>query len=274
MKSEGLKSELRKVAYSNLATYKTYKWIDYTFNYSLKPKHYAHNDIVVCGISRSGSSLIYNIAKYLLSYQPHANMEYFISQDTYYRTLREKRFLRLKKTHHFSYLLNYRIASQSTIGLFTHRNLLDIIASMIQKGWIHSVDDILQGCKLEGLVYNAILFARTENIYLFSYDQLLNDRYTTIKEISEILQADVSESDIQECFDKTSTNVIRQSTAHSTKGRVGDKKVDLKTGFHENHINAPEAGKWKRILSDNDVKRLEKNYSFNLYNEFFDYRVR
>lgn len=274
MRSKDFRSELRKVAYSNIATYKACKWIDYTFSYSLKRKFYAHNDIVVCGISRSGSSLIYNIVKYLLSRGTHSEMEYFISQGSYYQTLQEKKFLRLKKTHHFSYLLRQRIVVGSTIGLFTHRNLLDIIASMIQKGWANSVDEVLQNSKLEGLVYNAILFARTSHIYSFSYIDILNDRRATIKKIAKILKIDITESDIQDCYEKTSPKVVKQNIEFSKKSQVGNKKVNLETGFHENHINQPEDGKWKNVLSDSDIKQLKKNNSFNVYNEFFNYEIK
>jgi len=248
-----------------------YKHIGY-IKFTLKNKNFKSNpDIVVCGLNRSGSTLLYNIILLILKKTYNPSLGFFSNEQDYFTKLNHPNYLVLRKTHNFSLILKKRIKNGQTIGFFTHRNLLDIIASHIQNGWIKNLKLYVEKNGIERLVNKAILISRIKNIFIFSYDDLINRKEMIIKNICQKLNVELTENDIKEIIEETSIEKTKAKISDMSFEKIKDKKFNIETGLHKNHINDPKTGKWKKILKDDDIQLIKNRKAFNIYNTFFNY---
>lgn len=272
MRSIKQHQKIRTFAYSSYERYIFAKYIAHFLSGKFVQQAFlSEKDIVICGIGRSGSTLVYNLVKSILIEKIRANKAYYGQEYEYIELLKKTEYNRIYKTHNFSVILKQRIDKKQTLGFFTHRNLLDIIASMIQKEWIKDIEAFVSKGILASYVYTAIFYAKTANINIIAYDDLMHNKLNVIHQIATALQIELSASFIQQLDNSTEVSKIKQKINSLQFEKYGDNLVDLTTGFHSNHINNPNNGKWKNVITDEMLEIIVSQDVFKLYNDFFGY---
>ncbi|MBD3377453.1 hypothetical protein GF406_20665 [candidate division KSB1 bacterium] len=128
------------------------------------------------------------------------------------------------------------------------------MASKIQKGSIESVAEFIVSGRLRRLVNTALLYAKTNNMQVFSYDEIVNDKQKTISVAASILKITLTDKEIGQISDKTSLTNTKAKLQKATFAKNGNNYVDKQSGLHSNHINDPSTGKWKSVLSKQEEK--------------------
>jgi hypothetical protein len=257
---------LKKKIKSNLIKYKFgYIIHKYYSNLNIKPTSYPIKDIIICGIQRSGSTLVYNYTKELIEYK-NKNIDTFFSFDIQYKNLLKNEYSSLiKKTHTYTPYISRRIKKKQSIGIFTYRDIRDILVSAIQKGWINSYNDWIRNNGLNQIIFNALLFAETPNIIKISYQELIDNPEIVIKTIASNLDLIIDQDEIIRIIDKYSIPSVKNKISQIP----ANKKLEYSDQFHKNHIYDAKTGKWKDYFSDSDIKIIN-NYC-KRYLEYFNY---
>jgi len=265
-----MKKLLKKIIYNSEYSYYYYKLFQNKIK-SRKNKINYGTDIVVCGLNRSGSTLSYNILFQILQKTYNPSLGFVFDEKAYIKELEKPNYSILRKTHDYSITLKNRIENKCTIGIFSHRHLLDVIASLIEKGWIKNIKDFLSQYGLEKLVYNSILIAKIRGVILISYEELLNEKEIFIQKIAKQLDLSLNEEQIQEIIYETSIEKIKKKISNMSFEKIGNDLVNKETGLHINHINNPALNKWTKVLSEEDVNLIKGRKAYGSYNKFFGY---
>lgn len=261
-----IKKTLLKKVFNSPQAYRLYRYYKQLGSGVIfKKVNYPIRDIVICGMPRSGSTLLFNLIKQItLIYSQKVNT-YFNYDSEYRNLLTAETSIYVKKNHRFSPLLSKRIEKKLTIGFFTHRDLRDVVVSLIQKGRITDFYEWLNRRKLRKIVNDSMLYAHTKNIILISYDDLLNNKRKIISKISAELNIQLSDEEIE--------NLIKSSDIEKIKKQIADRRtldvIDISTQLHSNHIKDGIVGKWKEKLNEDQIKIInEKSQDFM---QFFGY---
>ena len=246
-----LKQKVKSILLKKRIGYKVFRFYK---NFSLSFISFSIRDIVICGVQRSGSTLIFNYTKEILNYKNN-NIDTFFSDDRKYKNILESEYSGLlKKTHSYSSYIAKRIRKKQSIGIFTYRDIRDVLVSAIQKGWISSPDDWISNNRLKIIMHNAIMLSKVPNMLIFSYSDLINNPEKIISKISERMDYRLRNSKIDTIIDKYSINNVKSRM----KQIPTDKKLNYMDQFHKNHIADAKTGKWKNFFSKKDIDTINK----------------
>ncbi|MCP5061608.1 MAG: sulfotransferase domain-containing protein [Ignavibacteriae bacterium] len=261
------KENFKKCIYGNLRLHSYAETIKGAFRGDFFNISFAVKDIVVCGMPRSGSTLLYNIIREIITNNQPTVDRYFSDASGYKKLLKSEVFSNINKTHSFSPLLAKRIEKEYTLGFFSHRDVRDIIVSLMQKGRIMDIEDWLNTIKLEKLVNDSILLAKIKNMTIISYQDMVEKKEEVILNISKKLNIILKQDEIKKIVEKTS---IRHSREIVEKIQV-EKEYDIKTQLHHNHIADGRVGKWKQILDEKQINIINKRAK--RYLTLFSYNI-
>ncbi len=233
--------------------------------------HKSEIDIVNCGIPRSGSTLLSMIINEILQLEYKSQYNFVSDELGYKKLLGKHRYYKFSKIHIYSPLIAKRIKTNKCIGFLTHRDIRDIIVSRLQKGWISNIENYIKCGDNRIHINNALLYAKVKNINLISYYDLLNNTLDIIKQISIKLNITLTEGDISIISEKVSLSTSKNKLKEAKFIKRGKRNdlVDPCSGLHKNHINDPSIGKWKNILTREQVKII--NEDSKDYLELFNY---
>jgi len=234
----------------------------------------SYPDAVVCGMQRSGSTLLYNIMK-LLIMEKHFRADTFSGTEKQYQeALKSKEPFVARKIHEYTLLLKRRIENGYTKAFYTHRNLLDVLASYKQKGWIAKEEEIFERQIIEELVFTALSFKKLKNINLIAYNDLYFNKIEVIRKVAKIINVELSDVALQRIDNETSLEKSKAIIKNEQLVTTMDKTVlNTRTGLHKNHINNPKPNKWEAVLTPDFVATINKHKLFNLYRDEFGYEA-
>lgn len=221
-------------------------------------------DIVVCGMSRSGSTLVMNLVCQLL--RRESNYCYFYDYPTYKATFGQSSDV--KKTHHYTYFLERRILAGHTTAIFTYRNIYDVVASTIQRGWKSSVVEMIDSGYIDGMLTTAILYMRLDPVVSVKYEDLYSKPRDTVVTLHRRIACDeISPDTIESCL------ALCRRPGQIRGGSAGciAKVPDQRTGYHASHVLDPEPGKYKSVLSQDDTELLGRQRLVRQYMEMCGY---
>ncbi|MCK4947495.1 MAG: sulfotransferase domain-containing protein [Candidatus Aureabacteria bacterium] len=264
--------QLGKFFLRNTSWYYLYRYLKYLqeFGVSNRCINCPEKDIVVCGMPRSGSTLLYNILKIILTKTLEMEDGFCFVEKEYTNKMNNQNIYHLRKIHIFSFLLAKRIKTDKTIGFFTHRDIRDVIVSLIQKKWITDFDEFIESGRLHRIVYTSLLYAKTKNMHVFSYDELLHNKEEAMRRVLRILNLELDTTLIEHLIKETSIGNTQRKIAQNKYIIKSDKVIyNPATGLHKNHIQDPRTGKWKEFLSREQIKIVNKIAKEYIY--FFNY---
>lgn len=228
-------------------------------------------DIVNCGIPRSGSTLLSMIINEILQFEYEIDYKYVKNEQGYIDHLKKHEPYIFSKLHIYSPLIAKRIKSHKCIGFFTHRDIRDIIVSRVQKGWTKNIENYIKSGANRLQINDALLYANVNNINIISYFDLMNNTKDIIGLVSKKLNITLTEQDIIKIHKNVSISTSKNRIGKANFIRQGENLVDLVSGLHRNHINDPTIGKWREILTNEQIKLINEN-SMD-YLDYFNYEV-
>ncbi len=265
--------QLREWFYGNKDRYELTKRLDYYLS-SLRHLDSGLNksqDIVVCGMLRSGSTLVFNILREILLHKmKHHQGFYGLEKD--YRAKTSLDFIpTLWKTHTYSHLLVKRVNAGQTQAFFTHRNLLDSIASQLQKGWIPDLDEFLASTKLKRYVFTSILYDENPKFTSLAYQDLMTNKKAVVTQLFQSVTGTINEEIIERIHQNTEVSSVKAKIKALNYDQFDQNLVNHETGLHKDHINDPTIGKWKNVISEEDADKIRRTEAFQVFSEHFKY---
>lgn len=227
---------------------------------------YKVKDIVVCGMARSGSTLLFNIIKEMVKFHYQKVDPYFINDREYANLLQNEISLFIKKNHRFTFSLKRRFAKKLTYGFFTHRDIRDVVVSLMQIGRITDFEKWVADGRLRKIVNDALLYSRNGDVTMIEYDDLVNNKLQVINSIAEKLKLKLSENEIEWILNKTDIESTKQQLSLKENN-----EIDLTNHLHKNHISDGKIGKWKEVLSKEQIEVI--NELTKDFLKFFNYKV-
>lgn len=228
-------------------------------------KAFQIKDVIVCGIHRSGSALLYNLVSEVLRENRNVVYAQFDSEVQYQELLANEISMLVKKNHTYLPLVAQRIERGQSIGFFSHRDLRDMVVSMMQIGWIDDVEAWIRDYKLKRIENNALLYAAIPNMNIFSYEQLICQKPEVVKKIADVLHVSLPPRAIEQICERTSLENMRQDptrASHRSQYR-----------FHSHmlpgHVADGQIGKWKQHLSSQEAQLLTERH--REYMKYFGY---
>lgn len=259
--------DLKKYIYKNMKLYKFAKQSKTVIRGNFISPRFHKKDIVVCGMKRSGSTLLFNLIKEITNKIGNDRDTYFNDENDYIRLLNYEDYRYISKTHSYVPFVARRIKNGYTRGFFSHRDIRDVIVSLMQKGWVENIDHWLKTDQLEILINNSILWASVKNITIISYEELIKNGKDVIISIAKQVNINLTNDDINNILEKVSIKNTKK-TIDSIKG---NNEYDVKTQLHQNHIFDGKIGKWKKILTEEQISIINKRS--NNFLKYFKYIV-
>jgi len=236
--------------------------------FSFRSFKYPIKDIVVCGMPRSGSTLLFNLIRELMAVELGRSDGFFADESEYKKILLNEKSFFIKKNHEMSWVLINRINSNLSIGFFTYRDIRDVVVSLMQKGWIQDFDQWIDRKYLHRIVNNSLIYADVRNMHLISYEYLMNNKMKVVKDIKKVLNLqNIDEFSIEMIIKSSSIEEVRNKIEKMPKSE----EYDRYTHLHKDHIADAEIGKWKYYLSDKQIEvinAISKKYLIK-----FDYKI-
>lgn len=259
-----MKKLIKEKIFNNLFAYKLFRIYQ---NFNLYKNSYPIRDIAVCGMPRSGSTLMFNIIKKVIETKNNKT-DTFTRNDKQYKILLKYEISSLvKKVHSYSPFLARRIKKRKTIGFFTHRDIRDIVVSEQQKGVVENPDSWKYKMRLRSIVNNALLYAKGPNMYIVSYEKLKNKPGEVIKKVSYALDATLSQEEIDQIKEALSIKNVK----NELKQIPEEKRRNFSNQLHKNHIADGKTGKWKKYLSKQQINKITKESTDFL--KYFNYEI-
>ena len=200
------------------------------------------NQRIICaGMIRSGSTWLYNAVRLLT----------ISNGDDVYATWIKKykndnsRSIHIVKAH----LFVENLLTNNAIVLTTYRDLRDIVASMINKGWI-TIEQSNNLLKVQEILDETTthhrLYKEKSKINL-KYEDIIKDKALAIKKIAITL--DIKTNNYQSLADQI------EGLAYTKQG------YDQTTLLHNNHRTTKDKiGYYKNILSLDTIRFIEEKY--------------
>ena len=224
-------------------------------------------EIIICGMPRSGSTLVYNLVKDLSGIDQ--KFIYVNDNKEYIEAVRKG--YKLIKCHSNLPIIKNRVKTNKAIGIFTYRNLLDIAVSFIQKKR-NTIEEVIEKQILTNISHVAIDLAKVKNMHLVSYEDDVSDLKNLVKMLIKILNNDLGDGEINKLVEKYSQKNVNNNKKN-IKTINSDKIFNLNstTGFHENHFFDGKSDKYINFLDTSTIKLLSSQTK--TFNAFFLYNI-
>lgn len=223
-------------------------------------------DVVVCGMARSGSTLLFNIIKKMLQFHYKKVDPYFINDSEFGHLLENEISMFVKKNHRYTYSLHRRLKKNLSYGFFTHRDIRDVVVSLMQKGRIPDFNKWVSDGRLRKIVNDSLSYAKTGKVMMIEYENLINNKLDVINNIAKKLKLNLTEEEMLQ--------IVKDTDMESMKKHLELKEnseIDLNNHLHKNHISDGKVGKWKDILTSEQVQII--NNLTQDFLKYFNYKV-
>ncbi len=229
---------------------------------ALSPKHNESKLIIVAGLPRSGSTLLYNIVAQILEKKSiGVNLGYIDTKevDSFLWLLEDVSVNGLIKVHAWNPLFQKFIDDGAFI-LFSFRDLRDSSASAMQKGFIANqnnqiVDFIHQNVKMSHF------WEQAKNLLLVKYEEMAFNVPVLIQDIANLLDINVNAkeaNDIAKVVDYEGASKIIRDMDDTVSLKNGAIVFDAKTQLHTNHLAGGSIGKYNELFSTSQISEIEK----------------
>lgn len=246
---------------SNLHIYKLHLLRNYYMSGAYKFSKFPVKEILICGLNRSGSTMLYNIIKLMMELSEKKGDVYIKNDYDYVGLLEQYKHepIALFKIHHFSILAKKRIEAGRAIAFFTHRDTRDVCVSLIQKGWL-TMATYFSKRVYKYHYYNSILYTSVKGMHTFTYKQLMEDKRQVIHDLAIILGKSLTEAEVDAIVFKTDI----QNTRKTIKANVQQSaEYNVSSQLHHNHIADGKSDKYLSFFNEKELKKLNrKNKKF------------
>ena len=211
--------------------------------------------IVVCGgLMRTGSVAMWQIMREIVlksgGKAPKLGTPYFDNIDKYLSQDHNT----LIKTHDYNEKLDPAIEKKQIKVVVTIRDQRDVIVSLMNFN-DYAFDTAIHARAFKGNVKNYYEWIEKipgEDLLIVKYEDFIADRFSTIVEVADFLETDISDIEAREIDEKWNIEANRKRAKQRNK-------LDSINYMAERHINSGEARQWVGTLSKEQVNYIEQN---------------
>lgn len=219
--------------------------------------------IFVGGMIRSGSTLQYQILSTLVTEKLGGSSLGFVEAGEIdaFLAAREAdpttRFPCVIKSHVCTVGIRERLAGDSALAFYTHRDIRDVVVSG-SRNFDVPVDDFISGRFIDEAVCEGFLWAANPAVAVSDFQGLVGDPCAWIAEMLEILGIpDDSGEAAARLAGEFSLERQRARLKSAEFREAGDFSVDPSTLLHRNHIDRAAIGGWRECLAPAQVREIE-----------------
>ena len=214
--------------------------------------------VVVCGMHRSGSTLVWQIAHQLLEGDPRTRV---LAKPP----ARRLGVLALNPWRIYMWKIHYRrsikesdFPQQGARYLYTFRDPRDVAASLVRKGRWHSGHPRRSAQQLATIVHTELrgdkFWRKQKNVWIGKYEEFSQEIPQLIASIAAFL--DIRHVDDAEVARIAAYVDLDRQRARSTLVRSDG--IDTMTRVTTNHITDGSHGSWRGTLTDEEVTAIEQ----------------
>ena len=200
--------------------------------------------IVCAGMVRSGSTILYNIARLLYEEKYGAKNVYACWIKGYRRG--DPREIHVVKTHQF----DNKFIKDGAKVLTSRRDMRDVAASLMRKGWIKPRVNIVASIAKALSRYSAWY---KHSIYDMKYEDMKTDLVRIINDVAAALELDFSNEEVAKIKKKL------ESLTYMSDGKRNN-VYNEKNLYHKHHVTDGEVGGYKKNLTKDMITQIEKKY--------------
>lgn len=212
--------------------------------------------VLVCGMHRSGSTLVWQITRLLLDGQPGLRNPRDIDVSEFAVAAADPDDLLMAKVHYRPTFARTEFPTEGAIYLYTYRDIRDAIASLYRKGR-YAVDDERRGVKAtrrgtKRELAGGELWTSMPGVWIAKYEDFRDDIPGLVRNLAATLSVAVSDERVAE--------ICREVDIESQKERVQVARVtgvDEDTRITQNHITDGREGAWRDTLTPQEVGAVE-----------------
>ena len=212
--------------------------------------------VLVCGMHRSGSTLVWQITRLLLEGQPGLRNPRDVELKDFAAAAADPDDLLMAKVHYRPTVTEEEFPRDGAIYLYTYRDLRDAIASLYRKGR-YTKRDPRRGPR------NSRLAARRElagndmwtsmpGVWIAKYEDFRDDVPRLVRNLATTLQIDLTEERL--------TAICAEVDIDAQKQRVQAALVvgiDEDSRITQNHITDGREGAWRDTLTEGELGAIE-----------------
>jgi hypothetical protein len=212
--------------------------------------------VLVCGMHRSGSTLVWQITRLLLEGQPGLRNPRDVELKDFAGAAADPDDLLMAKVHYRPTFTEEEFPREGAIYLYTYRDLRDAIASLYRKGR-YTKRDPRRGPR------NSRLAARRElagndmwtsmpGVWVAKYEDFRDDVPGLVRNLATTLQIDLTEERLAAICAEVDIDAQKQRVQAALV--VG---IDEDSRITQNHITDGREGAWRDTLTEGELGAIE-----------------
>ena len=212
--------------------------------------------IVVCGMHRSGSTLVWQIARQLLLHRPGLRNPRGIRTSEFKPAAQDEQDLLMVKEHYRSALKLSHFPASGARYVYTYRDVRDVVASLFRKG-AYPVGDARRGAECareiaEREIAGHAVWTAKPDVWIGRYESFRGDTAALVRELAVYLNEPVTDSRVDEIVEYV--DVSRQVARSAAAIEHG---IDEDTRMTSNHITDGREGAWRATLTPEERRAIE-----------------
>ena len=212
--------------------------------------------LVVCGMHRSGSTLVWQIARHLVSDQPGLRNPRGLSTSQFPAAAADCDDLLMAKVHFRPALERDDFPQVGAKYLYTYRDVRDVMASLYRKGRAKP-EDPERGPRSSRLGARRELRGDTfwrsrDSVWIGKYEQFKDDVPQLVRDLADFLEVDVTSQRVDA--------IVADVDMQAQQSRAVDAKahgVDDDLRVTSNHITDGRMGAWRDTLTPEELIAIE-----------------
>ncbi len=220
--------------------------------------------IFCCGMQRSGSTLQFQITSRLVEDAGLGKRVEWTKPDRFNK-LRKKYAAeegwKVFKNHNCTEKMEREFHRQNAIGVYTYRDLRDVYVSTMRKNDV-TFEQLWKAKFLEQCLRQYQQWTSLPRVLTSKYETMLVDLPGEVARIAAHLGLRVDAAKCRQIAEEHDLERQKERIEEAKKsGRLkhgyANAYFDPDTNLHTNHIHSGEVGGWKRVLSDDQVSKIE-----------------
>jgi len=213
--------------------------------------------VLCAGMYRACSTWQYEVIAHLLDRSGSSDRLGYLTGEEFaehYRLNRQRGGWSVLKSHEGDRSFTRAIANQDAKVVYAHRDIRDVVFSLMHKRGI-SFEEILRQGMIHQILVNDRFWKRQPGVLVQRYEDLVSNPVQGIIELAKHLEVEITREEAEEIANEYSFQTNRQRTQELV-ARLKEQGVDLsdpsnlqyydqKTLLHWNHLREGRPGNWR-----------------------------
>ncbi len=213
--------------------------------------------VLVCGMHRSGSTLVWQITRLLLEGQPGLRNPRDVELKDFAAAAADPEDLLMAKVHYRPTFSEEEFPREGAIYLYTYRDVRDAIASLYRKGR-YTKRDPRRGPRNSRLatrreLAGSDMWTSMPGAWIAKYEDFRNDVPGLVRNLATTLQIELTEERLAVICAEVEIDAQKQRVLQAALV-VG---IDEDSRITQNHITDGREGAWRDTLTEGELGAIE-----------------